>query len=94
MLFHFSPHCHIPTNPFHLLPLLSFLRLLTFSLFTSPPGSLDGSGSSSDIFSRKVGQVDRHGKWVVLDGNGDQWWLIKKRWMADMCALISAGSRD
>jgi hypothetical protein len=38
-----------------------FFHLPTFSLLTSPPGSLYGSGSSSDVFSRKVGQVDRHG---------------------------------
>jgi hypothetical protein len=45
-----------------------------FSLLMSPPGSLYGSGSSSDIFSRKVGQVDRHGDgWKI-----DRWWLIKE----------------
>jgi hypothetical protein len=31
------------------------------NITTSPPGSLYGSGSSSDVFSRKVGKVDRHG---------------------------------
>jgi hypothetical protein len=48
------------TNLFLLLPFPSFLHLPTFSLLMSPPGSLYGSGSSSDIFSRKVGKVDRH----------------------------------
>jgi hypothetical protein len=43
------------------LPFSPFFRLPTFSLLMSPSGSLYGSGSGSDIFSRKVGQVDRHG---------------------------------
>jgi hypothetical protein len=37
-----------------LLPLSPFLRLSAFSLLMSPPGSLHGSGSGSDVFSRKV----------------------------------------
>jgi hypothetical protein len=38
------------------------------SLLTSPPGCLYGRGSSSDVVSRKVGEIDRHGSGMVMDG--------------------------
>jgi hypothetical protein len=44
-----------------LLSFSSFLRHLILSFLMSPSGSLHGSGSGGDIFSRKLGQVDRHG---------------------------------
>jgi hypothetical protein len=31
---------------------------------------------------------------MVMDGNENRWWLIKKRWITDMHALISAGFGD
>jgi hypothetical protein len=31
---------------------------------------------------------------MVMGGNEDRWWLIKKRWITDMCTLISTGFGD
>jgi hypothetical protein len=31
---------------------------------------------------------------MVMGGTEDRWWLIKKRWITDMRALISAGFGD
>jgi hypothetical protein len=56
--FRVSPHYRLLTSLLLLLSFSLFLRLPTFSLLTSPPGSLygsgSGSGSGSDVFSGKV----------------------------------------
>jgi hypothetical protein len=31
---------------------------------------------------------------IMMGGDEDRWWMIKMRWITDMCTFISAGFRD